>query len=294
MNVIQTPHPERAGSVDFVDGHTRFYGILGHPIEQVRSPQTFTFELRRRGINAILLPIHIRPDTFDEALPGILKIANLDGLVVTIPHKQSITRHLDRIGPIGELSGGVSIVARTADNNWVGEMFDGNGCVKAILERDVPLRDHHVALLGAGGAGTAIAVALARFGVAKLWVREPNESRLRSLVEKLSRAFPNLQLAVGLPPLETVDVLINASPVGMLDPERIPIEADEIPRHVTVMDAIMDPDRTRLLELAEACGCTTVYGREMLDSQIIAACDFMIACRSRRASEIEFPCPSHA
>jgi shikimate dehydrogenase len=78
MNII-TPRPQRAGSVDFVDGHTRLYGILGHPIEQVRSPETVTFELRRRGINAILVPLHVKPADFDEVFPRLLKLGNLDG-----------------------------------------------------------------------------------------------------------------------------------------------------------------------------------------------------------------------
>jgi len=71
-----------------------------------------------------------------------------------------------------------------------------------------------------------------------------------------------------------VDILLNASPVGMLDDARMPINADSLPRGLLVFDAIVTPERTRLLALAESCGCTTIYGREMMRGQIEAMVDF--------------------
>lgn len=288
MNIIK-PKPERASSVDFVNGHTRLYGILGHPIEQVRTPETVTYELRRRGINAIVLPIHVRPEEFDSCIPGLMKIANLDGLVVTVPHKKTIINHLDRIGPLAEISGSASILARSADDKWVGEMFDGNGCVEAMLRRGVKLAGKHVFLLGAGGAGVAIASSLARLGVAQISIQDPDISRSADLVERISKWFPQVALSTNAPALDEIDIIVNASAVGMLDATKIPVDFKQIPSHVVVMDVIMDPDRTRLIALAEDCGCTTVYGREMLDSQIDAACDFLLNSRNQMAGDIEFP-----
>lgn len=286
MNEIFTPPVPRAGSVDFVDGRTRLYGILGHPIEQVRSPETVTFELRRRGINAILLPIHIDPADFDEVFPQLLKLRNLDGLVVTVPHKTAVYRHLDHLGPLATFSRGVSVIARSLDDRWIGEMFDGEGCVSAILKRGVALKGKRVQLLGAGGAGAAIAAALAIREPALLHISEPDAARSAAIRDQLDETFPGIPVRAGLAPLSEIDVLINASPVGMLDETRMPIEADRIPENVAVMDAIMDPDRTRLLRLAEDSGCTVVYGREMLDAQIAGACDFMLGARDTPAHRV--------
>ena len=286
MNEILTPTVPRAGSVDFVDGCTRIYGILGHPIEQARSPETVTFELRRRGINAILVPIDIDPADFDQVFPQILKLRNLDGLVITVPHKMATFRHLGRLGPLAKLSQGVSVVARSLDDQWIGEAFDGEGCVSALLKRGVALKTKRVQLLGAGGAGAAIAAAVALREPYLLHVSEPDASRRKSLLKQLAQAFPRVQVKGGLASLSDIDVLINASPVGMLDETKIPIEADVIPGHVAVMDAIMDPDRTMLLRLAEDSGCVAIYGREMLDSQISVACDFMLGARNALADEV--------
>ena len=64
--------------------------------------------------------------------------------------------------------------------------------------------------------------------------------------------------------IENVDVLMNATPVGMLDDTRLPIAAETLPRELVVFDAIVKPERTPLLALAQACGCVTVRGREMM------------------------------
>lgn len=284
MNI--TARPARAGSVDFVDGRTRLYGIVGHPIEQVRSPETVTCELRRRGVNAILLPIHIQPEDFDEVFPKVLRIANLDGIVITLPYKGRAIAHVDQIGPVGNSSGGISVLGRSADDKWIGEMFDGAGCVASLLRRGVVLSGRRLLLLGAGGAGAAIAFEMARHGPASLHLFDPDIQRLEALVSKLSAAFPRVPIHPRMPTLEDVDVLVNASPVGMLDGTASPLEAETLPSRIAVMDAIMEPERTKLLRIAEESGCPTIYGREMLDSQIADACDFMLHARNIDADKL--------
>jgi len=74
-----------------------------------------------------------------------------------------------------------------------------------------------------------------------------------------------------------IDILLNASPVGMLGDARLPIEVDDLPRELVVFDAIVKPERTPLLALAEGCGCTTVRGREMMRGQISRMVDFFLA-----------------
>lgn len=283
--------PPRAGSVDFVNGRTRLYGIVGHPIEQARSPETVTFELQRRGLNAILLPIHIKPEEFSDVFPRVLQIGNLDGIVVTVPHKSRAISHIHRVGPMGQLSGGVSVIGRSLDNQWVGEMFDGVGCVAAILCRGVTLAGRRVLLLGAGGAGSAIAAELARCEPADLFVHDPAIQRRDEVIGKITRAYPAVRIHGGLPALEGIDVLVNASPIGMLNENASPLNVDHLPSRMTVMDAIMDPDQTKLLRIAEESGCQTVYGREMLDSQIAAACDFMLDVKTRMADDAVYQIP---
>lgn len=271
--------PARAGSAGYVSGRTRLYAILGYPIAQARSPETVTFELTRRGHDALLVPIEIAPADFDRVFPELLKLGNLDGLVVTVPHKTRIAAHVKHLGPMAKICGGVSVLARCKDNQWVGEMFDGVGCVMAIERRGVAVAGKRVQLLGAGGAGAAIAAELARKGVVALRVVEPNQQRGEQIVQALGAAHPQLRVTLGASRLDDIDILINATAIGMLDENAAPIHVESIPSSVVVMDAIMDPEHTRLLRTAQASGCLCVYGREMLDSQIARVCDFLLRAR---------------
>ncbi len=279
-----TAAPARAGSVDYVSGRTRLYGIVGHPIAQARSPQTVTFELRRRGIDAVLVPLDIAPDVFDEVLPQLMKLGNLDGLVVTVPHKIRVVPHLVKVGPLAKLCGGASILARCRGGEWIGEMFDGMGCVAAIERRGVSVAGLSAQVLGAGGAGAAIAIELARHAVAAVRLVDPQQDRAAALQAAIAAAFPAVKVSVGPSRLDDIDLLINATPVGMLNPAAKPIADDRIPARVTVLDAVMDPDQTLLLKIAEESGCLAIRGREMLDSQIVGACDFLLATRERHVA----------
>jgi shikimate dehydrogenase len=87
----------------------------------------------------------------------------------------------------------------------------------------------------------------------------------------------DIDVRVEPPRLEGVDVLMNATPVGMLDDPRLPIDAARLPPELVVSDAIVKPERTPLLALAEDCGCTVVHGREMMRGQIARIVDFFEA-----------------
>ncbi|WP_431153241.1 shikimate dehydrogenase family protein [Acidovorax facilis] len=280
--------PARAGEVDFISGRTRLYGIVGHPIAQARSPQALTHELRRRGEDAVLVPIDIRPEDFDEVFPRLLRLDNLDGLVITVPHKPNVLPWLDHVGPTARLCGAASVLARARPGGWMGEAHDGMGCIDAIERRGVPVAGLSAQLMGAGGAGAAIAFELARRGVGRLRIVDPDRRKAERLLEALLGGFPALaaRAVVGSPALDDIDLLINASPVGMLDPQAAPIADIRIPARVVVMDAVMDPERTRLISIAEDSGCVTVRGREMLDAQIASACDFLLAARGGVAAAI--------
>src|SRR6266516_1663057 len=147
--------------VTYISGKTRLFGIVGHPIEQVRSPEMFTGEFVRRGHDAILVPLHVRPEHFDTCLPGVLKIANLDGLIFTIPYKATACALAHRLGAQARVVGAINALSRDADGGWAGDILDGMGCVEAIRRRGIALQGRRVMLIGAGGAAAAIGVAMA-------------------------------------------------------------------------------------------------------------------------------------
>ncbi len=263
--------------VDYVSGRTRVFGIVGHPIEQVRSPEMFTAEFRRRGRDAILVPLHVLPDDFDAVLPQLLRLANLGGVVFTIPYKVRALAYAEVLGAQAQVVGAINALVKGADGRWRAEIFDGLGCVAAFRQRGISFTGKRVMLLGAGGAGSAIAVAIGHERPATLRIYDVDAERATALAEKVARANTGVALTSGAPTTTEIDVLLNASPVGMLGDARLPMELVELPRELVVFDAIVKPDRTPLLALAEACGCTTVQGREMMRGQISRMVDFFLA-----------------
>ena len=262
--------------VDYISGRTRLFGIVGHPIEQVRSPEMFTAEFRRRALDAILVPLHVLPDDFEALLPQLLRLSNLDGVIFTIPYKLRACALADRLGEQARIVGAINALGRRP-RGWRGDMFDGIGCVDAFRRRGIPLIGRHALLLGAGGAGSAIGVALASERPASLRVYDVDATRAEALAARIGGAFPGLTVSAGAPQLDGIDILLNATPSGMLDDARLPIAITSLPRAMTVFDAIVKPETTPLLALAERCGCTTVRGREMMRGQIARIVDFFLA-----------------
>ena len=265
-----------AEQVDYVSGRTRLFGIVGHPIEQVRSPEIFTAELRRRALDAVLVPMHVLPDDFDTLLPQLLRLSNLDGVIFTIPYKVRACALADRLGEQASIVGAINALGR-CPGGWRGDIFDGIGCVEAFRRRGIALTGRRVQLLGAGGAGSAIGVALASERPASLRLHDVDATRAEALAATITRAFPGIAVSAGPPRLDGIDILLNATPAGMLDDARLPIAIEALPRAMTVFDAIVKPETTPLLALAERCGCATVRGREMMRGQISRIADFFLA-----------------
>ncbi|MEI7447624.1 MAG: shikimate dehydrogenase [Burkholderiales bacterium] len=263
--------------VDFVNGRTRMYGIVGDPIAQVRSPEMVTWEMRRRGLDALLVPVHVREAEFDDVLPRLMRVANLDGLIFTIPFKQRACGLADALGPQARAVGALNALARDADGRWHGEMFDGLGCVEGLRRAGVPLAGRRVVLVGLGGAGAAIAAAVAAERPAAMRIFDLDAGRCERSTATIRAISPGTAVTVGPPELDGADVLVNATPVGMLGDPRRPIDAAALPPSLVVLDAIVKPETTPLLAFAESQGCRTVRGREMMRGQIARIVDFFVA-----------------
>ena len=258
--------------VSFVSGRSRLYGIIGHPITQVRSPEMVTAEFVKRGHHGIFVPFHVEPHDFEASTRALLRMPNLDGLVFTIPYKQRAMALATRIEPNAQTVGAINALARDGKEGWKGEIFDGLGCVEGFRRRGIGFAGKRVTLIGAGGAGSAIAVAIAHEKPAAMRLFDLNTRRVEDLAARIRHLA--IEVEVGMPVIEDCDILLNATPTGMLDDQRLPLAVERLPPWLVVFDAIVMPETTPLLALAEACGCVTVRGREMMRGQIARIVDF--------------------
>jgi shikimate dehydrogenase len=259
--------------VDYVSGRTRVFGIVGDPIAQVRSPEMFSAEFRKRGRDAILVPLHVLPDDFDACLAGLMQLQNLGGLIFTIPYKIRALGLASTLGPQARVVGAINALTRD-DQGWKGEIFDGLGCVEAFRRRGLKFQGQRIMLLGAGGAGAAIGVAIASQEPRSIEVFDVDQARAQLLVDKIQSVAPRTRVRAGPPHVDDIDMLLNATPVGMLDDAHLPLVVERLPRELVVFDAIVKPERTPLMQLAQAGGCRTVFGREMMLGQISRMVDY--------------------
>jgi shikimate dehydrogenase len=263
--------------VDFVNGKTRVYGIVGDPIEQVRSPEMVTWEMQKRDHNAVLIPMHIARDEFDTVMPHIMRMRNLDGLIFTIPFKAQAIALAKTLGPQASQIGAINALKKHSNGAWSGEIFDGIGCVEAFKQRGITLQDKRLQLIGLGGAGSAICVALAYEKPKLLRLFDINAQTTERMAKMVNTISPQTVVEVGLPLAEGIDILLNASPVGMLNDARLPLAVQQFKKELIVFDAIVMPENTPLLSLAQDCGCQVVRGREMMLGQISKIVDYFFA-----------------
>ncbi len=184
-----------------ITGATRLFAIVGDPIAQVRSPEVFSERFAAAGIDAVLIPAHVAADDFDAVVPALMRLRNLDGLLVTVPFKARFVRFATRLGPTARCIDAVNALRREADGSWTADMFDGAGFVRAAQRKGQRLEGRRVALFGAGGAGSAIACALAAAGAASIDIVDPAAGKAQALVDKLRAAFPACALAAASCPV---------------------------------------------------------------------------------------------
>lgn len=262
-----------------IDGATRLYAIVGDPIAQVRSPAVFTERFAADGLNAILFPAQVAPEQFESVFPALMALGNLDGLIVTVPFKSRAIAFATRLGAEARCIGALNALRRENDGSWTGEMFDGTGFVRAAESKGQRISGRHVALYGAGGAGSAIACALAGAGVRSIDIMDPQPARAESLVGKLRAVFPGcgFTVAAGMP--EHADMVINASTVGMRPDDGLPGAIGPLSPDALVGDVILSDAPTPLLRHAQRFGCNWVSGTEMLAGQADAIANFLSPAR---------------
>jgi len=257
-----------------IDGATRLYGIVGHPIAQVKSPEVFSERFAAAAINAVMLPVHVLPDRFDATMAALMGIENLDGLLVTVPYKPQAARYANRLGPTASRIGATNALRREQDGTWSGDMFDGAGFVRAFQQKGCELRGRRVALFGAGGAGSAIACELAAVGVASIAILEPQRERAAALAATLRQSFPGCRTDVvdTVPP--GTDMIANASTVGMRKDDGMPANIGVLASDTLVGDVIVSREPTALIRHAMRQGCRYIVGREMVAGQAEAIMAF--------------------
>jgi 3-dehydroquinate dehydratase / shikimate dehydrogenase len=254
---------------------TKVYGVIGDPVGHSLSPLMHNTAFASLKIDAVYLPflVHDLRD-FLKAVPEL----GIRGFSVTIPHKQSILKHLKECDPLAADIGAVNTVVVRRDGSLVGSNTDYVGVLRA-LEKKLKLSGSRVLIFGAGGSARAAAFALARAG-AVVGICARREAAAKELARAVGgEVVPRRALRT-----ESFAALLNTTPVGMYPHADIsPLSPGELQCRV-VMDLIYRPERTKLLKIAAQKGIATVSGVDMFLAQGFAQWEIWTEKRAPEAA----------
>lgn len=248
-----------------ITGKTMILGLFGYPVEHTLSPYMHNAAFKSLGLDYCYLPFKVDPRHLKEAVTGI-KALNMRGVNITIPHKETIIPYLDELDTEASLIGAVNTVLH-AGERLIGYNTDGRGFVRSLKEEGgIEPRGKKVVILGAGGAARSIAFSLAMEGVDKIFINDTVgdkaielSSAIRSKTSIEALYVKDLKERIG-----EVDILINATPLGMKKEDPPPISPELLSKRLFVYDIIYNPPETPLLKEAKKKGAKTLRGIGML------------------------------
>lgn len=258
-----------------LDGATRLYLILGDPIAQVKSPHGVSQAFQQHGHNALLAPLHIAPDLLGDFIRGASLALNLDGLIITVPHKFSAHGHCASATERADFLGAVNVMRRDADGGWHGDQVDGLAYVAALRRKGFEPSGRHILLAGAGGAGSAIAEAMVRAGAARLAIHDEDATRRDALIDRLA-TLGTTEVIAGSRDPSGFALAINATPCGMDENDLLPLDPSGLEADTWVGDVITVPEVTGWISTARAKGCQTVLGVDMFAAVRDLMVDFLL------------------
>lgn len=258
-----------------LSGETRIFPIVGDPIAQVRSPKFLTEIMESKGINGIVPPLQVKPENIEQFFSTIEQTQNIDGLVVTLPHKTAALSFCDQVTNRASIIGSVNITRRLSDGRFVGDNTDGEAYVTAVRNCGGNPEGKRVIQIGVGGAGSAVAYEFLAQGAAELHIFDLDQERLESSVNKLDTQFPGRVFKAASNDPSGMDIVANVTPVGMRETDPTPVPVDKLSSDMFYADAITKPAITRLGEAARALGCKASAGADMFDAQALKLVEFM-------------------
>lgn len=223
-----------------ITGSTKLTGLFGYPVSHTISPAMHNAAFEYLGLDIIYLPFSVHPKDLAAAVKALPALGFI-GINVTIPHKQTIMKYLDVITPSARMIGAVNTVL-VKGRKLIGYNTDGIGFVRSL--KNYSLKGKTMFLLGAGGAGRAVAIQSKLNGLKRIFIADKLTARARDLAGRCRGIVAtNIREA-----LRESDIIVNATPIGLRPDDPVSIPAEWIPKGRLVYDLIYNPKKTKLLK----------------------------------------------
>ncbi len=258
-----------------LSGKTTLIAHIGYPTTSFKAPLIYNPWFEQQGIDAMVVPMGVKPEDYPESLKAIFRMANVHGALVTMPHKVTTVGLVDELSTTAKIAGACNAILKRPDGSLLGDMFDGSGFVRGIQRNGFKCEGAKVLLSGAGGVGSAIAASLAAAGVGAIAVYKTKSDAAVNLVARLQEHYPQIDTKlVYTTDVGGFDLIVNGSPLGMKDDDPLPFDLTNLSTSTFVGEVVMKSEMTPLLEIAKAKGCRYVIGTAMLFEMIPAYLEF--------------------
>jgi shikimate dehydrogenase len=252
-------------------------GVLGDPVAHSLSPQMQNAALEKGGLDVRYAPFEIKPAELRAAL-AVLPELNFIGVNLTVPHKIAALGLMDELDATARQVGAVNTI-KIEDGKLHGFNTDGTGFSRAIREEfSVDLRDLRVLVLGAGGAARAIALECAKENCERLVLASRDPEKAKQLSEELRPFFAEARVLGPVPRLQAipwddaslrfqianVDLVVNATPLGLHHADPAPISARLLAPHLMIYDMNYSSAQTAFVSAAVEAGSRAANGLSML------------------------------
>ncbi len=257
-----------------LDGNTRVIAHIGYPTSAFKAPMIYNPYFASIGLNACIVPMGVKAENFTAAFPQVFAMSNVHGALITMPHKVSVVEQLDEVSTAVKVAGSCNAVLRRKDGALIGDMFDGEGFVRGLKRKGVPIVGQSALVIGAGGVGSAIAASLAGAGLGRIGLFDVIAATMKGLANRLAQHYPAMPIVTGSKDPEGYDIVINATPLGMRIGDPMPVDIARLAPTSFVGEVVMQQEMTAFLAAASAKGCNVQVGIDMLFEMIPVYLEF--------------------
>ncbi|MDP3627100.1 MAG: shikimate dehydrogenase [Hydrogenophaga sp.] len=257
-----------------INGLTELIAHIGFPTHTFKSPMIYNPYFEHAGINAVVVPMGCQAPDYPAFLKSVFTLTNIRGALITMPHKVVTVGLLDEVTATVKVAGACNAVKRLADGRLVGDMFDGAGFVRGVLRKGLQIQGARALVVGSGGVGCAIAASLAGAGVGAITLYDVHSASAEALAQRIRTEYPEIEVFTGAKDPAGMDLVVNATPMGMNEGDPLPLDVSRLDAHTFVGEVVMRTEMTAFLTAAQARGCRVQVGTDMLFEQIPAYLEF--------------------
>ena len=258
-----------------ISGYTTLIAHIGWPTGSFKASMIFNPYFEKKGVDALVVPMGCKGKDYPRFFKSLFQLQNIIGALITMPHKVSTVAMLDEVSTAVQVCGACNAVRKEADGRLVGDMFDGQGFVRGLARKGRPVQGASALIIGSGGVGSAIAVAMADAGVGRLALYDTRPDATEQLSSRLQQFFPTLPINLGRNDPSGFEIVVNATPMGMEPGDPLPIDVGRISPDTMVGEVVMKQEVTPFVLAARERGCMTQIGTDMLFEQIPAYLEFL-------------------